>query len=81
MRNKEEENRLLQEEMEDARLKQEEATKALIAASTTPGHHHLQVGLDWWLLGIWGITFQYKNQDFTRSHAVNYQKGVITLQD
>jgi len=47
VRNKEEENRQLQEEMEDARLKQEEASKALIAASTTPGHHHLQIAEYW----------------------------------
>jgi radixin len=40
---KEEENRALQREMEDARVKQEEASKALIEASTTPKHHHLQV--------------------------------------
>jgi radixin len=39
---KEEENRALQREMEEARVKQEEASKALIEASTTPKHHHLQ---------------------------------------
>jgi len=42
VRQKEEENRLLQMEMEEARRKQEEASQALIAASTTPKHHHLQ---------------------------------------
>jgi len=42
VRSKEEENRLLQEEMEHARQKQEMASQALIAASTTPKHHHLQ---------------------------------------
>ena len=42
---KEEENRQLQQEMEEARRRQDEASQALIAASTTPKHHHLQVGL------------------------------------
>jgi len=39
---KEEENRQLQAEMEEARRRQDEASQALIAASTTPKHHHLQ---------------------------------------
>ena len=40
---KEEENRQLQEEMDAARVRQEEASKALMAVSTTPSHHHLRV--------------------------------------
>merc|ERR1711899_655930 len=39
---KEDENVALQSEMENARNKHEEATKALVAATTTPGHHHVR---------------------------------------
>merc|ERR1712018_765273 len=39
VRTKEDENSALQSEMESARQKHEEATKALVAATTTPGHH------------------------------------------
>lgn len=39
--NKERENMELQMEMHDARKKHEEATQALVAATTTPGHHHV----------------------------------------
>merc|ERR1712029_207984 len=38
---KEEENVALQSEMVNAREKHEEATRALMAATTTPGHHHV----------------------------------------
>jgi len=39
---KEQENMLLQSEMAEARKKHEEATQALIEATTTPRHHHVQ---------------------------------------
>jgi len=42
VRTKEDENVALQSEMENARHKHEEATKALVAATTTPGHHHVR---------------------------------------
>jgi len=42
VKQKEEENIALQSEMADARVKHEEATKALFAATTTPGHHHVR---------------------------------------
>merc|ERR1712226_1655682 len=42
VRTKEDENSALQTEMESARQKHEEATKALVAATTTPGHHHVR---------------------------------------
>merc|ERR1712110_1280501 len=42
VQNKEEENLLLQSEMAEARRKHEEATQALIEATTTPGHHHVR---------------------------------------
>jgi len=41
VRDKEEENSALQREMSAARQKHEEATQALVAATTTPQHHHL----------------------------------------
>merc|ERR1719158_370689 len=41
VQDKEEENSALQREMSDARRKHEEATQALVAATTTPSHHHL----------------------------------------
>merc|ERR1712061_933406 len=42
VRTKEDENVALQSEMENARNKHEGATKALVAATTTPGHHHVR---------------------------------------
>jgi len=42
VKTKEDENMALQSEMESARMKHEEATKALFAATTTPGHHHVR---------------------------------------
>jgi len=42
VRTKEDENSALQSEMEMARQKHEEATQALVAATTTPGHHHVR---------------------------------------
>jgi len=42
VKQKEEENIALQSEMDNARHKHEEATKALMAATTTPGHHHVR---------------------------------------
>jgi len=41
VQSKEEENALLQSEMAEARKKHEEATQALIEATTTPRHHHV----------------------------------------
>ncbi len=41
VQNKEAENMALQREMAEARRKHEEATQALVAATTTPRHHHL----------------------------------------
>ncbi|XP_076060401.1 moesin isoform X1 [Oratosquilla oratoria] len=39
---KDEETRRLQDEVEEVRRKQEEATQALLAATSTPQHHHVQ---------------------------------------
>merc|ERR1712192_371077 len=39
-----EERARLEEEMNAARERQEEASKALMAVSTTPSHHHLREG-------------------------------------
>merc|ERR1712168_594270 len=41
VKTKEEENVALQSEMVNARVQHEEATRALMAATTTPGHHHV----------------------------------------
>ncbi|XP_059078790.1 moesin/ezrin/radixin homolog 1-like [Tigriopus californicus] len=41
VQSKEEENLALQREMQEARMKHEQATQALVAASTTPRHHHV----------------------------------------